>query len=232
VRWRSNQVPVRIVYRPVTVRAARFVSAAPPEIVSAADGREAPQVASLVAAARAGDREAFGALVSLNQRAVYRAAYAALGTREDAEDVAQEAFVVAWQKLGGFRGDATFRTWLLTIVWHRALDRRRSRRAWWRRLRTPGDDGAGALDQWAGHEPDPERRTVAADLADRARREIARLSPRLRDTLLLAASGQYAYDEIAAMLRVPVGTVKWRVAEARRIVRRQLPDAAATERQD
>ena len=52
---------------------------------------------------------------------------------------------------------------------------------------------------------------------------IAALSPKLRDTLLLASSGDHAYDEIAAMLNVPVGTVKWRVAEARRLLNKELP---------
>jgi DNA-directed RNA polymerase specialized sigma24 family protein len=49
-------------------------------------------------------------------------------------------------------------------------------------------------------------------------RAIAGLSPTLRDTLLLAASGEYSYDEISAMLKTPLGTIKWRVAEARRLV--------------
>jgi DNA-directed RNA polymerase specialized sigma24 family protein len=51
------------------------------------------------------------------------------------------------------------------------------------------------------------------------------LSPRLRDALLLACSGAHRYEEIAAMLSIPVGTVKWRVAEARRILALRLPDA-------
>ena len=66
-------------------------------------------------AARAGSHEAFGELVTLHERMVFRVALAALGNREDALDAAQDAFVVAWRRLGGFRGDAAFRTWLLTI---------------------------------------------------------------------------------------------------------------------
>ena len=59
---------------------------------------------------------------------------------------------------------------------------------------------------------------LASDAARRVREDIRALSPKLRDTLLLAASGEYSYDEIAAMLGIPLGTVKWRVAEARRLV--------------
>jgi RNA polymerase sigma-70 factor (ECF subfamily) len=53
-------------------------------------------------------------------------------------------------------------------------------------------------------------------------REIAQLTPKLRDALLLASSGEFGYDEIAVMLKIPIGTVKWRVSEAKRKVRRRL----------
>ena len=147
--------------------------------------------------------------------------------REDAEDAAQEAFVVAWQKLGGFRGDATFRTWLLTIAWRKALDKRRQRQTWWTRMRSAssrfGVEEADPMDTLAGSEPNPERAAVAHDLAQRVRVAIGQLSPKLRDTLLLAATGEHTYEEIAAVLGVPLGTVKWRVAEARRLVNAQVP---------
>ena len=79
----------------------------------------------LVERARAGDQTAFGDLVDRHRDAVFRAALAALGNREEAEDVAQEAFVAAYRGLDGFRGDATFKTWVTTIAWRRALNRRR-----------------------------------------------------------------------------------------------------------
>ena len=176
---------------------------------------DSPEVRALVSAARAGDREAFGALVSIHERIVVRTALAALGSREDAEDAAQEAFVTAWRKLDGFRGDSTFKTWLLTITWRKALDRRRSRRLWWSRQGASWDEPA-PLEDFAGAEPSPEHLTLARDLADRARLEIARLSPKLRDALLLAVTGEHRYEEIATLLGIPTGTVKWRVAEARK----------------
>jgi RNA polymerase sigma-70 factor (ECF subfamily) len=180
-------------------------------------GRESAEIQTLLDRARAGDQAAFGRLVDLHQRVVLRTAMAALGRAEDAEDAAQEAFVQAWRHLGSFRGRSTFRTWLLTIVWRKALDRRRSRLLrWTRAAEVPVDQ-----DPFAGvahRGPDPEESAVARDAARRIRREIAALSPTLRDTLLLAASGEYAYDEIAAMLGAPIGTIKWRVSEARRII--------------
>ena len=65
----------------------------------------------LVRLAQAGDADAFGQLVERNRRAVFRAALAAVGSATEADDVAQEAFVTAWRKLSGFRGDSQFRTW-------------------------------------------------------------------------------------------------------------------------
>jgi RNA polymerase sigma-70 factor, ECF subfamily len=183
------------------------------------DSREAAEVSALVAAARDGSREAFGDLVRLHERVAFRTALAALGSAEDAEDAAQEAFVVAWRKLAGFRGESTFRTWLLTIVWRKALDKRRVRLLWLKRTRVEADDATGSLlDDLAGETPDPERAALSSDLVRHVRAEILRLTPKLRDTLLLAASGEHSYEEIGRLLGIPLGTVKWRVAEARRIV--------------
>jgi Sigma-70 region 2 len=72
--------------------------------------------AELVVRAREGDTEAFGELVTRHQTAVFRAALAALGSAADAEDFTQEAFISAYRRLSGFRGNASFKTWLLTMV--------------------------------------------------------------------------------------------------------------------
>jgi len=187
------------------------------QTITAGDSAE---VRTLIAAAQTGDQAAFGALVAMHERVVFRTALAALGSREDAEDAAQEAFVMAWRRISGFRGESTFKTWLLTITWRKALDRRRSRRLWWSRQATPfgADDDASPLDDVATAEPDAERIALSKNLADRAKDEITRLSPKLRDALLLAASGEHRYDDIAKLLDIPLGTVKWRVAEARRLL--------------
>ena len=171
----------------------------------------------LVRLAQAGDAGAFDQLVIRHQSAVFRAELAALRSPEEAEEAAQDALVRAWQKLGAFRGDSAFRTWLLSIAWNRALSRRRSIGAWFAR-RAPIEaadrvrgDGAGPLDALRQRE-----------LARHVAVAIEGLSPKLRDALLLSQTGEYQYDEIAAILGVPVGTVKWRLSEARRKVREKL----------
>lgn len=191
---------------------------------AAVDDRETPEIRAAIDRARSGDQAAFGHLIRAYERAVFRTTLAALGRREDAEDAAQDAFLQAWRHLPSFRGDASFRTWLLTIAWRKALDRRRSRLTWWKRA----GDAATVIDPFddiAGVIPSPERATIARDRCDRVRHAIAHLSATLRDTLLLAASGEHTYDEIGTILGIPVGTVKWRVVEARRLVRARTEDA-------
>src|SRR4051812_23246788 len=118
---------------------------------------------ALVRQAQAGDEQAFGTLVERNRRAVYRAAYAALGSAEDAEDVAQETFVAVYQKLQGFRGESAFRTWLLAIAWRRALDRRRGV-ARGVRLTVRHDRADGEGGDFVEHMPDT-RRSQEEDLS-------------------------------------------------------------------
>lgn len=179
--------------------------------------------ADLVARARQGDPAAFGELIDRHRTAVYRAALAALRSHADAEDAAQEAFLSAYQRLPGFRGDASFKTWLLTIAWHHAINRRRAMTRWWRRTVQP-KEAAGGESAWdpASADPSPEQAVVSGELRRGIAQEIQALPPKLRDTLLLAQSGEYSYHEIAAMVHAPLGTVKWRVSEARRVIRRRL----------
>jgi RNA polymerase sigma-70 factor (ECF subfamily) len=180
---------------------------------------------NLVRRAQTGDTDAFGELVERNRKAVFRAAVAALGSTTDADDVAQEAFVMAYRKLASFRGDATFRTWLLAITWRKALDRRKSVGRWLRLTVTPAEPETDAI-SWIEHMPS-DRRSQEEDLAgaqlqQTIRRLIRTLPRKLRDALLLAGSGDYNYSQISFILGVPVGTVKWRVSEARRVLKEKM----------
>ena len=171
----------------------------------------------LVRLAQAGDASAFDQLVVRHQAAVFRAALAALRSPEEAEEAAQDALVRAWQKLGTFRGDAAFRTWLLSIAWNRALSRRRSIGTWFAR-RAPLE----AADRVRGNGAGPHEVLRQREMERHVAAAIERLSPKLRDALLLAQSGEYGYQEVAAMLNVPVGTLKSRVFDARRQVKQRL----------
>ena len=188
--------------------------------------------AELVARARDGDHAAFGDLVDRHRTAVYRAAMAALGSHAEADDAAQEAFVLAWRRLNSFRAESSFKTWLLTIAWHQAINRRRGLTKWWKRM-MPLDNPDTARDATSSAplvasavrgslDWDPERLASSDELRRDIRTAIRALSPKLRDALMLAQSGDYSYEEIGTMVRAPVGTIKWRVAEARRRVKQRL----------
>ncbi len=177
----------------------------------------------LVGRARQGDPAAFGELVDRHRSAVYRAALAALGSPADAEDAAQDAFVMAYRRLGGFRGDASFKTWLLTIAWHQAINRRRSLARVLKQIVQPAPaERESAVEHVAAGGLSPEEAAARNQLHRAIRGAIRSLAPKLRDALLLAQSGDYSYGEIGAMLGAPLGTIKWRVSEARRIVRLKL----------
>jgi RNA polymerase sigma-70 factor (ECF subfamily) len=194
----------------------------------------------LVERARGGDASAFEELVGRHHRAALRAALAALGSAEEADDVAQDAWIAAHARLTDFRQEASFRTWLLTIVWNKALDRRRRVSRTLRRLvsldqgwdepegvprveASPvGAAGQAPAGSYVVAPVSPEQRVLHDDFQDRVRRLVRALPAKLRDPLLLMGSGEHRYEDVAALLGVPTGTVKWRVAEARRLLKTKL----------
>jgi RNA polymerase sigma-70 factor, ECF subfamily len=196
--------------------------------VSAAE-TAGPTDLELVHRAQAGDMDAFGALVDRNRRAVFRAALAAVRSPDEADEVAQDTFVTAFQKLGHFRGESAFRTWLLAIAWRKAIDRRKGIARWLQRVASAPrlDEGqeCDVTERLPASDRSQEDALIATDLHRRVRALIATLPPKLRDALLLAGSGEYSYEQIAAMLKIPVGTLKWRVSEARRVLKQKLAAA-------
>lgn len=195
-----------------------------PMTMASAEGAEAdPEVAHLVALARAGDRAAFGRLLERHLAAARRVALAAVGQPADADEAVQEASLSAWKRLDGLQEPAAFRGWYLRIVWRKALDRRRSLRSWFDRFGAiaGAGDGGGVIDP-AGHEPPADAALITRELETAIRQVVKALPRKLRDPFLLAASGDHRYEEIAAMLGTPLGTVKWRVAEARKLIRVKL----------
>jgi RNA polymerase sigma-70 factor, ECF subfamily len=171
----------------------------------------------LVERVRAGDTAAFGELVDRHRGAVYRAALAALGNEADAEDTAQEALVLAYRRINQFRGDASVRTWMISIAWRLSLSRRR-RLSWKvRRMFTPAADLG--LRSTA---PSAEMQLQRAQTMAIVRRHIRQLPPKLRDALLLAAAGDLTQDELAEALNVPPSTFRGRVRDARLRLKKAL----------
>jgi RNA polymerase sigma-70 factor, ECF subfamily len=180
-----------------------------------------PEVVRLVALARSGDRAAFGRLIEGHLTAARRVALAAVGQPVDADEAVQEASVAAWTRLDALQDPALFRGWFMRIVWRKAIDRRRSLRAWLQRFGTSASDDERAA-EFAAAEPSPDAQLISRELALAIAQVVRALPRKLRDPFLLAASGDHRYEDIATLLGTPIGTVKWRISEARRLIRIKL----------
>ena len=143
---------------------------------------------------RSGDTEAFEALVLEHQNKVYSLALRMVGNEEDARDMAQEAFIRAFNSLGSFRGESKFSVWL---------------------YREDEDGEEGELEI-----PDerfsPEARLERTELRESVHRGLEQLSPEYREILLLREINGLSYDEIGRALGLEEGTVKSRIFRARK----------------
>lgn len=172
----------------------------------------------LVERSRGGDAAAFGELIERHQLAAVRAAMAVLGSADEAREAAQDAFVLAFRRLGSFRGEASFKTWLLTITWHQAINRRRGVAGRVRRLVGLDD----TIESRPADTHSQEQRLVAAEHATHVKRLVRSLPRRYREALLLAATRECTFEEMARIVGVASGTLKWRVNRARMMLRAEL----------
>ena len=175
----------------------------------------------LVAAARGGDEGAFEALVRLYEKRVFALAVRMCGSREDAAEASQEAFLAAWQGLAFFRGESSFSTWLYRLTSNACVDllRREGRH---RAAAGPSLDdeeaGLDVPDQTLSPQDEAERR----ELREAIDRGLEALTPEHRQVLVLREMHQLSYDEIADVLSLDVGTVKSRISRARKQLRNFL----------
>lgn len=171
---------------------------------------------ALVEKARTGDRRAFGKLVEKYQRRVYSLAFGILRQREDAWDVAQEAFVKAYKKLDRFEGNSAFYTWLYRITYNLSIDtlREKSRRE------TVDLEGNRKLEEVlqsdgrpAGEHPDQmaQRRELHRVL----QAAMSKLSDKHRAIIVLREVEGLSYEEMAEVLGISKGTVMSRLFHAR-----------------
>ena len=152
----------------------------------------------------AGDRAAFDRLVRRHEQRVYNVAYRMVGRTEDAKDVTQEAFITAFRKLQSFRGDAAFSTWIHRVTLNACYDLLRRRKRAPVLLGDENDPGEPA--------EDPADRVASAIDVQRA---LVQVSQEFRAVLVLHDVQGLPYEEIAAALEVPVGTVKSRLHRGR-----------------
>ncbi|MFO1093236.1 MAG: sigma-70 family RNA polymerase sigma factor [Planctomycetaceae bacterium] len=183
---------------------------------------------SLILRCRAGDVDAFGGLVVRYQDRLYATLVHLLGSLEDARDVTQDAFVLAFEKLATFRGDSAFYSWLFRIAYNAAMTRKRKER------RVPksidavreqrGDDlRDGRADTDPGAAIDSEERQQLV------RKALDELGEDYRTAIILKEIDGLRYDEIAVIVGCPIGTVRSRIHRARHELREKLSRTIKTQ---
>jgi len=174
-----------------------------------------------------GDRDAYRVLVERHSQTVYRLAYRMMGNRHDAEDVVQESFLRAYQKLKQFAGNANFGTWVYRIAANYAIDRLRQRNTDEARREGPsksGEDSPGVdpLSQVRDMSPSPERLAGSAQLAEQMKAALAALSPAERTAIVMRHWDGCGIEEIAAVLKSNSNATKNTVFRAVQKLRRAM----------
>ncbi len=166
----------------------------------------------------AGDPEAFGVLVERYQDRLFNTLVRVLGSREDALDVVQDAFVQAFVKLDSFRGAARFSTWLYRIAMNLALSHRRRRRPVASVDETKTQVGEEPMDS----QPSPERGMIERERVEVVQAALLKLGAEHRQILVLREMEGCSYETMGKILQLPVGTVRSRLFRARLQLKAEL----------
>ena len=168
-----------------------------------------------------GDTQAFSALITRYQDRLVHSLEHALGSREDALDAAQQAFVSVWQKLDTFRQDSAFYSWLYRVALNAAISGRRKQRLSTTSLESYVESsGTGAVDGNA--DADPTRQLASAENVRLVREALLQMAEEFRQPLVLKEMDGFSYEEIASILEIPIGTVRSRIFRARREITERL----------
>ena len=186
--------------------------------------------ATLVERCRNGDMRSFGLLVAKYQDRIFNMTYRMCGRRADAEELAQEAFLKALERIEQFRGSSGFYTWVFRIAANLTIShRRRAGRIHFRSL-TGSDDFDGTQAEAltasvaARRDPGPVSAAVSAETQLRVARALEELDDEFRLVVVLRDMEDMGYSEIAQVLDAPVGTVKSRLHRARCLLKEKLAD--------
>ncbi len=185
---------------------------------SVAETHEASD-AALVSSARTGGFDAFEELVRRYRNDVFRLCYHFIGNREEAWDLSQEAFIKAYSALARFRGEASFKTWLLRIAANQCRDFLKKRR-----LPTVGFDDALRADGASSSILEPDRAVEAEEIGRAIESAIQGLPLKHRTAFILREYEGMTYEEMAHVMDCNLGTVMSRLHHARRKLQRRLSD--------
>jgi RNA polymerase sigma-70 factor (ECF subfamily) len=177
----------------------------------------AAEVGRLVRAAQGGDGTAFRRLVETHARAVYAVAYRLMRDHADADDIAQETFVRAYEALDRYDEQYRFTTWLRTIATRLAWNELQKRK---RRRTEAGEAFENAAEVVGGHAPDAAEEASHGELERRFAAALEAMPAEHRAVLALRVQEDMSYEEIATALGIPVGTVMSRLSRGRAWLRR------------
>lgn len=177
----------------------------------------------LVDRARTGDQSAFEQLVLEHQNKVYSLAFRMVNDREEAADLAQEAFLKAWQGLPAFQGESSFATWIYRLTTNLCIDyiRRQKRRQEVQPVASL-DDPDNGLGEPADWKQDPQRHVERQELRRALALALQALPDHQRQILVMRELSGLSYQEIGQALDLDLGTVKSRIARARKTLQKIL----------
>jgi len=177
----------------------------------------------LIQKARKGDQDAFGQLVLAHQNKVYTICVHMVSDREEAADLAQEAFLKAWRSLAGFQEESSFATWMYRLTTNVCLDflRKQTRR---QNIASAVslDDEASGWSEPADHSQDPQHHLEREERKQALARALRELPDHHRQILLMREVSGLSYQEIADALNADLGTIKSRISRAREQLRKIL----------
>jgi RNA polymerase sigma-70 factor (ECF subfamily) len=177
---------------------------------------------SLIDACRAGNTEAFGVLVTRYQDRLYPTIFRLTGCADEARDLLQDAFLRAFEKLDRFQGESSFYTWIYRIAVNLALSGRRRRRPLLRLNRDSGSGSAPIEPVYDPAESDPSAPLQRAERDRMIQDALNALATDHRAVVVMKEFDGLQYEEIAAMLEIPIGTVRSRLHRARCELRDRL----------
>lgn len=178
-------------------------------------------LSGLAAKAAQGDSAAFRMLIEQTQGVVYRVALRTVGDSADAEDVVQETYVRAWQKLSTLKDTAAVSGWLCRIARNVATDKLRARKSR-PQVFANDDDAREAVDRLVSDAPGADALVNSRQVGAVVQAAVAELDERYRVALLLKDVDGMSAPEIAAALEIPVGTVESRASRAREQLGKKL----------
>jgi RNA polymerase sigma-70 factor (ECF subfamily) len=155
----------------------------------------------------AGDTAAFSHLMNKYRRVVFAVAFRYAGNQEEANDLAQEAFINAYKNLPRFRGEASFKTWLLRIVTNLSINLKKSGRM-------SKDSGQVPEDLDAGASPEALDRVMNSERNVQLYQAIAKLPPKQKQALMLKTFEDMTCEQVAEAMNCSIGTVKANVFQA------------------